>query len=89
MVKYHCQNFHDQMHILIFRDVGASRLGAVQTTLVWNFVINHYQMLDEDFCQELIALQIKINTAPRNSILMDAAITALLEYIQGLDVLAC
>jgi len=85
METNHGQDFHDQMHKLIFRGAGASRLGAVQTTLVWQFVISHYPTLAVNFCQQLISLQKTINDAPRNTIVMENAIASLLNHVKKLD----
>ncbi len=77
--------FHDKMHALIFRGMGASRLGAVQTTVVWQFVVFHFSDLDSACCKKLVCLQEQVNECPRNSDKLETAIAALLSYVKELD----
>lgn len=79
------QQFHDRMHELVFRGVGASKLGAVQTTVVWQFVIFHYPQLTDALCNEIVKLQTAVNEATKNSEAMENAIAALLNRVKQLD----
>lgn len=77
--------FQDKMHELVFRGLGASRLGAVQTTVVWQFVIFHYSQMDEATCDEIVELQEKINAISRDTVEMEKAIALLLNRVNELD----
>ncbi len=81
-INNYSQTFHDDMHRLIFRDAGATRLGAVQTTIVWQFIINNYKKLAKDKCEEIISLQMEINQTVKKSHICNDAVTKLLIYIE-------
>ncbi len=75
------QNFHDDMHRLIFRDVGATRLGAVQTTIVWQFVISNYKNITTSKCKKILILQMEVNKAKKNSDICNNAVNDVITNI--------
>ena len=79
------KEFHGKMHGLVFRGLGASRLGAVQTTVVWQFVVFHYPQLAPAVCAQIIDLQEKVNSTARNTPAMESAIANLLKRVNELD----
>ena len=57
-------NFHDKCHKIIFEDKVSARIGAVQTTYIWQFIIQYIHRLENlpQPCLTLQSIDIKNDT---------------------------
>lgn len=85
--------YRNRLHALIFSPECASRLGAVQTTLLWKFVWLHADELSDSSVDEarrdsLISIgEIleRMVALPRNTRALDEAVDSIMAKVDALD----